>query len=183
MAVSYSNQDRLARRVWCEIKHLCWMAINACAAPVLSAVHNTSDEFWFFSCRTSGSRHSYTMLGLCLSKCHSSWLNALFLRTRPTFNNNCTTDFNSICAAYEAACVATVITVTSLPCDTNPAKAAMPRREQMLEMDLLAVSVVWKAEAQLPSSITRPGYNIDWSQKPIWIISTLNRDSFLSLFQ
>lgn len=145
MAVSYSNRDRLARRVWCEIKHLCWMAINACAAPVLSAVHNTSDESWLFSCRTSGSRHSYTMLGLCLAKCHSSWLNSLFLRIRPRFNNNCTADFNSFCAMYEAACVGTLLTVTLLPCDTEPAKAAMPRCEQM---DLVAV---WKAEAQLGS--------------------------------
>lgn len=154
MAVSYSNRDHLARQVWCEIKHLCWMAINAHAAPVLSAIHNTSEEFWLFSCRTSGSWHSFTILGMCVSKCHSSWLNALFLLTIPRFNNNCTTYLSSICGIYE--------TVTSLPCDTDPAKAATPRCEQMVGMDLSVVSTVWKAEAQLPRSWLRPGFNIGW---------------------
>lgn len=138
------------------------MAINACAAPVLSAVHNTSEEFWLFSCRTSGSRHSYTMLGLCVSKCHSSCLNALFLLTEPRFNNNCTTDLSSIRGIYEAACVATGLAVASLPCDTDPAKEATPRCEQMVGMDLSVVSTVWKAEAQLPRSRMRPGCNRGW---------------------
>lgn len=160
MAVSYSNRDRLARRVWCEIMHLCWMAINTCAAPVLRAVHNTSDEFWLFTCRTSGSRHWYTMQGLCLPKCHSSWLNALFLMTRPRFNSNCTTDFNSIRAVYQAACVATRLTVTSLLCDTNPCVGSYAKMwAKMVEMDPLAV---WKAEARLPNSMTRPGCNKGW---------------------
>lgn len=84
-------------------------------------------------------------------------------------------------------CVVTGLTVTSLPCDTDPAKAAMPRREQMLGMDLLAVSAVWKAEAQLPSSMTRLGHRseseMQLSQKPLWLISGLNRESFFSLFK
>lgn len=122
----------------------------------------SAEEFWLFSCWTSGSRHSYTMLGMCVSKCHSSWLNALFLLTRPRFNNNCTTYLSSICGIYEAACVDTRLAVTSLPCHTDPAKAATPRCEQMVGMDLSIVSTVWKGEAQLPRSWMRPGFNIGW---------------------
>lgn len=143
----------------CDIKQLCWIAINASTATVLSTVGHTTEEFWLFSSRLQGQniyRHN-AVLCVCFSLL-IGWI-IPFEQTKMTsltFAEQILLPSELLCAVL---CMSLylksgfrhywlTLTITSLSCDTDPTKAAPPSCEQMAEMNR-SESAMWQANAQL----------------------------------